>query len=238
MKETVNKRNVRQVGAVPKAVMYNRVCPGCEPVEAQATDTATREPQPQPQLVRNNEDPKLKRAVLYLHAAQSSNPSAADKQRSAIALQRQVCQRRADELGVEVVHEYADCGVSGRMSERQYELGQLLEDAKAGTHGHIDYVITFDHARIARDAIVYTQVVWELERVGVELQIASIPIADQETCGSLVSFMTGIGRRQVEGGQRISRKTEDCDNTSNTPDEETREGGQESKGEEDKEVTE
>jgi DNA invertase Pin-like site-specific DNA recombinase len=99
----------------------------------------------------------LPKAVLYLRSAISSD--------AAIAGQRQACQRRAHQLGATTVAEYVDVG-SGLNADRP-GLQRLLADLRA--REDVAFVITADHARIARSLLVYAEVTAAIEHAGARL---------------------------------------------------------------------
>jgi DNA invertase Pin-like site-specific DNA recombinase len=135
---------------------------------------------------------KQPRAVLYLRAARNSK----DGGLAAIDAQRHQCEQRANELGFTVVREYIDHG-SAYNIDRRPGLREMLGDLKLARD--IDFVITYDPARISRDAVMYLYVVWAIQDAGAELEIASTTHADVKS--AISQHMRDISVRQHTAGQ-------------------------------------
>lgn len=93
-----------------------------------------------------------KRAAIYLRV---STPRQARKNNEAegysIPQQREYCQRRARELGAEVIREYVDAGESARGSDRE-GLQSMLADMQSGDADRgFDYIIVHKLDRLIRD---------------------------------------------------------------------------------------
>ncbi|GAA4550035.1 recombinase family protein [Amycolatopsis samaneae] len=126
-----------------------------------------------------------KTAVRYLRTACHDNGES-----RAITAQRHACQRRADELGLEVVREYVDYG-SGLKADRP-GLIKLLADLKAAPP---NYVICFDHACLAQDVNLLARICWTIRTSGARLELAGLP---HQEPGALSETALGqVGERQV-----------------------------------------
>lgn len=87
------------------------------------------------------------------------------KQIESIGQQRGILMRRAQELGVRVVGEYKDAGISGQTIEQRDDLQRLFRDAAAGK---FKYVFIHDVSRLARGGtIAFGWIVRELRMRGV-----------------------------------------------------------------------
>lgn len=116
-----------------------------------------------------------RRAVLYLRAA-SADPQ---DQLLGISEQRAACIREAERLGVVIVSEYVDAGVSGNTTNRS-GLRALLR--RIAAHPAVKYVIVRDRSRLARNPDDDRAIRRRLDQAGVTL----VPI-DHDT-GSGVSL--------------------------------------------------
>jgi DNA invertase Pin-like site-specific DNA recombinase len=131
-------------------------------------------------------------AVLYLREARSSKGYGL----SAIDAQRHLCEQRANELGLTVVREYVDHGAAYNI-DRRPGLREMLGDLKLARD--IDFVITYDPARISRDAVMYLYVVWAIQDAGAELEIASTTHVDVNS--AISQHMRDISARQHTAGR-------------------------------------
>ena len=140
----------------------------------------SNEPNAEPSTAANVA-PNQPQAVLYMHTASTKQR---DRDLSIVA-QQHVCQWRAHELGAVVVAEFMDFA-SGRHAERRglYALLDKLDELRPTSDRRI-YVITRDHARIARNTRAYSSVAWEIDQHGGVLNIASIPLVAYEAMSGL-----------------------------------------------------
>lgn len=139
--------------------------------------------------MEESSNPQAK-AVVYLRVARPPDPHLSDL---AIDSQRDACERRAEELGLDVVREYCDYGTSGGLDQRP-RLKELLSDLKHLRDVH--WVIAYDHTRIARTVLEYTYALWDIQDASAELEIASFPHAHQDREGSNSQRMRRIGEQQ------------------------------------------
>src|SRR5438132_6582013 len=108
------------------------------------------------------DDSGWRKAVLYLRAAHSDKGGGL----TPIDAQRHACECRANELGWAVVREYVDHG-SAYNIDRRPGLREMLGDLKLTRD--IDFVMTYNPARISQDAVIYLYVVWAIQDAGAEL---------------------------------------------------------------------
>jgi site-specific DNA recombinase len=128
-------------------------------------------------------------AVIYIRVARSGPAS-----QQAIDSQRHSCQRRANELGLTVLREYVEHG-PGSLGAGRSTLRKMVGDLKL-LQGQVDYVITYDHARIARDMQAYVHILWAIQSTGARLEIASADHLDDNPPGTLSALVGNIGLRQ------------------------------------------
>ncbi|MBE1500914.1 DNA invertase Pin-like site-specific DNA recombinase [Amycolatopsis lexingtonensis] len=106
-----------------------------------------------------------------------------------LARQRVACQQRANELNLQVLGEYVDHGGTAEPTD-QPSLSKLLGDLATMKP---NYVITFDHDRIARKVARYASIAWTIAKSGSRLEIASAPHyeADEHT-KQLISYIGSV----------------------------------------------
>lgn len=100
-------------------------------------------------------------AVTYLRAASADQRD----QVHGLAMQRAACQREAEWLGIEVVDEFADAGVSGNRTDRP-GLQRLLTCL---TEQSVGYLIMQDHTRLSRKTADRVALTGAIEQTGVTL---------------------------------------------------------------------
>lgn len=106
------------------------------------------------------------KAVLYLRVARPTNHN------TAIAAQRDACQRLAAQLGATIWREYIEHGPAGAIEERP-ALQQMLDELAA--HRCVRYVVTYDHSRLAIHTRTWTCIAWRIQAV--EAVIATVRTA-------------------------------------------------------------
>ena len=110
-------------------------------------------------------DAQKPQAVAYLRVA---SPGQADQRRS-IDAQQAACCREAQRLGVVLVAEFLDLGVSGNAARRR-GLRQLLAYV---TNHPVAYVIVSDRARLARSRAADGFIRGRLQQTGVSVAAAT-----------------------------------------------------------------
>lgn len=109
-------------------------------------------------------------AVMYLRARSVGTDGTDRKhEETQIDMQRQACMRRAEEMGVQLIREYAEYGGTGPISERP-ELRLMLDELTA-LHD-VRYVITTSLDRLARRTADLHAVHLATEAAGAELILA------------------------------------------------------------------
>ena len=117
-----------------------------------------------------------KRAVTYLRVSTAEQARSADSAEGySIPAQRDACTRKAEDLGAEVVAEFADRGESARSAARP-ELQRML--ALLAEHKDIDYVIVHKIDRLARNRADDVQIQLSIERSGARLVSVSESVDD------------------------------------------------------------
>lgn len=128
-----------------------------------------------------------KQAVIYLRPVRSDQDSRA----RSIARQRRGCQRRAAELGLEVVKEFMDEPNQGRDS--------LIKLISWTIYNPGAYVISERQRIIGGNMYFYTSVIWAIEKSGCRLEIASLPHQETETARQ--SPIGQIAARQLDSSK-------------------------------------
>ena len=131
-----------------------------------------------------------KRAVIYLRV---STAKQADKDEGeegySLPAQREACQRKADQLGAEVVTAYIDRGESAKTADRP-QFQRMLERIRVDQD--VDYVILDKIDRFARNRRDDANVMFELRRAGAQL-VSVKENVDETPAGQLLhAIMAGI----------------------------------------------
>ena len=109
-------------------------------------------------------------------------------------VQREECKKKAEELGVEVLEEFIEEGVSGAIQERpeMMRMMQFCTEKK----GEVQYIIVKAIDRFSRDVTVY----WNLKRffqtLGIKLYSINEPTTIEETPESdfLENIFSGVSQ--------------------------------------------
>ncbi len=113
-----------------------------------------------------------KRAVLYLRVSSSKQVNTDyDPEGISLPAQRESCQRKALQLGLEIVGEYVEPGVSGREMTKRVAFSQML--ARIRDEGDITHVVVYKLSRMNRNRIDDAFVMAELKARGVSLVSAT-----------------------------------------------------------------
>jgi DNA invertase Pin-like site-specific DNA recombinase len=140
-----------------------------------------------------------KKAVIYLRVARDDG-----NQVKAFAAQRHACQRRANELNLMVLEEYADHGSGNTDPEDRPGLSRLLAELRERP---VAYVITYSHERIARKMHRYAGVAWALGKSGTRLEIASLPHREvDEVAQQLISYIGSVQLVDTQSDDREGRQ--------------------------------
>lgn len=124
----------------------------------------------------------MKRAVIYLRVSTSEQAEKNGQDEGySIPAQREACRRKAAQMEVEVVQEYADQGESARSADRP----QLLELLERVDGGGIDYVIVHKIDRLARNRLDDVTITMRIREAGAQLVSVSESI-DETPSGELL----------------------------------------------------
>ncbi len=137
----------------------------------------------------NETAPAAPAGVTYHRIARYTDPASATEQRE-IAEQREAAERIAARLGVPIVEEFIDVGISGTTTDRP-GLRRMLELVQTGriTHCVVDH--RYRLARTVADTIAIEQ---ELKRNGVS--VVSADDATPDFVRSLVAAISAEEERQ------------------------------------------
>lgn len=129
------------------------------------------------------------RAVSYLRVStQRQADTDYDPEGFSIPAQRQLVERKAQDLGAEIVAEFVEAGGSGRTIQRkalQRMLAFLAED------GHVDYVIVAYIDRFARQLTDHVLLKVAIEKAGARLVSATENIDDSDA-GQLIAGVLAV----------------------------------------------
>lgn len=115
-----------------------------------------------------NNTTKIKEAVLYLRVSTPGQVHTDyDPEGISLPAQRKACTRKAEQLGMSVVGEYMEAGVSGRGTQHRLEFQKML--ARIKTQQDVDCVIVHKLSRLARNRIDEALVMDQFNRLGVTL---------------------------------------------------------------------
>ena len=136
-------------------------------------------------------DSKTRRAVLYLRVSTVSQVKTDyDPEGISIPAQRLACQRKAEQMGVEVVDEYVEPGKSATNIEKRPVFQEML--TRIRQEHDVDYVIVYKLSRMNRNRMDDAKVLMLLRRYHVSLASATESIDDtpvgQLMHGILASF--------------------------------------------------
>ena len=107
-------------------------------------------------------DRRRKRAVAYVRVSTASSA-----QLHSYEFQEQYWHDKLDsDTNVELVHIYADLGISGSSMDKRPQLLAMMRDARAGK---FDIIYTKSVSRFARNTIELLEAVRELRDIGVEV---------------------------------------------------------------------
>ena len=135
--------------------------------------------------------PAGSRAVVYLRVSSKGQVTTDyDPEGISIPAQRKSCQRKAEQLGLTVVAEYVEAGISGTEMTKRVAFQQMLERIRR--ERDVDYVIVYKLSRFARNRTDDAIVMADLQKRGVTLisateQIDATPVG-QLMHGILAAF--------------------------------------------------
>jgi site-specific DNA recombinase len=151
-------------------------------------------------------DGATRRAVLYLRVSTPSQVNTDfDPEGISIPAQREVCQRKAASLGLEIVGEYVEPGRSATTVDKRIAYREML--ARIRTVGDVDCVLVYKLSRMNRNRIEDALVVDQLRKMGVTLLSATEAIDGTRTGQLLHGVVAAVNEfRSAEDGADISDK--------------------------------
>ena len=147
-----------------------------------------------------------KRAVVYLRVSTPSQVKTDyDPEGISIPAQREACQRKAAQLGVEVVEEYVEPGRTATSIFKRVAFQAMME--RIETNRDVDYVIVYKLSRLNRNRIDDALVVLSLRQCNVTLASATEHI-DASPTGQLThGILASVNEfRSAEDGIDIKYK--------------------------------
>ena len=128
--------------------------------------------------------PAGSRAVVYLRVSSKGQVNTDyDPEGISIPAQRQSCQRKAEQLGLSIVAEYVEAGISGTEMTKRVAFQQMLERIRRDKD--VDYVIVYKLSRFARNRTDDAIVMADLQKRGVTL-ISATESIDSTPVGQLM----------------------------------------------------
>lgn len=176
------------------------------------TDTTTIEPETRTRRVRPttaSPTPPSEitgRAVLYLRVSTPGQVHTDyDPEGISLPAQRKACEHKAEQLGLTVVGEYVEAGVSGRGTEHRMEFQKML--ARIKTERDIDYVIVHKLSRLARNRIDEALVMDQFNQRNVTLVSATEPIDNTPEGQFMQGILSAMAQfRSQQDGEDIAYK--------------------------------
>jgi site-specific DNA recombinase len=124
------------------------------------------------------------RAVLYLRVSSTGQVETDyDPEGLSIPAQRASCLRKAAQMGLDVVEEYIEPGVSGREMTKRIAFQSMLKRIR--DERDVDYVLVYKLSRMNRNRVDDALVVADLRALGVTLVSATESI-DETPAGQLL----------------------------------------------------
>jgi DNA invertase Pin-like site-specific DNA recombinase len=146
------------------------------------------------------------RAVLYLRVSTPGQVRTDyDPEGISLPAQRKACQRKAEQLGLAVVGEYVEAGVSGRGTEHRLEFQKML--ARIKTAKDVDHVIVHKLSRLARNRIDEALVMDQFNRRHVTLVSATEPIDNTPEGQFMQGILSAMAQfRSQQDGEDVAYK--------------------------------
>ncbi|MGH9089846.1 MAG: recombinase family protein [Acidimicrobiales bacterium] len=144
--------------------------------------------------------PNRQRAVLYLRVSTKSQVKTDyDPEGLSIPAQRRACEHKAQQLGVEIVDEYVEPGVSGTTMGKRVAFQAMLERIRE--RRDVDYVMVYKLSRMNRNWIDTGFAVMELRKAEVKLASATEYIDDSPEGQLMLCMLAGMNqfRSQNDG---------------------------------------
>src|SRR3954452_23094004 len=130
-------------------------------------------------------------AVLYLRVSSTGQVKTDyDPEGISIPAQREVCQRKARALGLEVVGEYVEPGRSGTSMDKRIAFQEML--TRIRIERDVDHVIVYKLSRMNRNRVEDALVMDRLRKHGVALISATEAIDDSRNGQLLHGILAAI----------------------------------------------
>ncbi len=148
------------------------------------------------------------RAVLYLRVSSKAQVDTDyDPEGLSIAAQREICLRKARDLGLVVVGEYVELGRSGTNVQDRPEYQAMMH--RIASQRDVDYVMVYQLSRLNRNRIDDTLAMVHMESVGAKLLSATENIDDTPVGQLTRGILASVNQyRSSSEGIDISRKME------------------------------
>jgi DNA invertase Pin-like site-specific DNA recombinase len=150
--------------------------------------------------------PETRRAVLYLRVSTPGQVKTDyDPEGISIPAQRVSCERKAAQMGIDVVGEYVEPGRTGTSIERRPALQEMLQRIRE--QRDVDYVIIYKLSRMNRSWEDSAMIIARLRRLSVQLVSATENI-DETPVGRLtLGLLSAVNEfRSAEDGEDIRYK--------------------------------
>lgn len=144
------------------------------------------------------------RAVLYLRVSSAGQVKTDyDPEGISIPAQREACQRRAAQMGVEIVDEYIEPGRSAKELEhrpRFQELRQCVKDRR-----DVDYVIVYMFSRAFRNAADTALVKREFKKLGARFVASNMSLDDSDEAEMVEGILSYVDEYEIKRNGRDIR---------------------------------
>ena len=153
-----------------------------------------------------NRPTRAPRAALYLRVSSPRQVKTDyDPEGLSLPSQREHCQRKARELGAEIVREYIEPGVSAKSLIHRKAFKQMIEDIRELRD--IDYVIVWSISRWARNQEDHWTARGLVKRVGAKLISVKEPIGEDTSHGVMIEgVMAAVAEsRLIEISEDVTR---------------------------------
>lgn len=141
-----------------------------------------------------------KKGIEMRIAAYCRVSTAKEEQLDSLANQKEFFEAYAQTNGYELVHVYADEGISGTQMRKREQFQALLRDA---VRHHFDLVVVKDISRFARNTVDFLQSVRALKELGVNTRFLT---ANMDSLGESEFVLTLFGALAQEESANLSRR--------------------------------
>lgn len=147
-----------------------------------------------------------RRVVIYLRVSSKSQVDTDyDPEGLSISAQREICRRKAESLGLQVVDEYVELGRSGTTVQNRPEYQAMMQRISAKRD--VDYVMVYQLSRLNRNRVDDALVMLQMDAVGAKLISATENIDDSPAGQMTRGILASINQyRSASEGEDIARK--------------------------------